>query len=157
MVGIALACVTALSFLHSRRLGAVVFLFAAVGSSVPYWAVPPIEVGHSVTTAYNSFPALPDWHFSPSISGPLVPSDMIVPAFSSLAVMSIFALEFRRTKRLLCVSLLLLLPSLLYVLEILNGTIMLGMQWPYLIISLVCAGIGLLGTSIHFLSTPQDV
>lgn len=145
--------VAALCFIHNRTLGSLVFVLALAASSVPYWLTPSITTGHNVAVpAIAPLSGLPDRQFVPVIPAPIVSSVGVIPAFAAATVLLVLAVEFRRTKRLVSVSLLSLLPPGLYVLGVLNGNIVLGMSWSYLMFVLLCAGGGLLGICTHCLS-----
>jgi hypothetical protein len=87
---------------------------------------------------------------------PVVSSVAVVPAFAVATALFVLAFEFRRTKRWLSVSLLFLLPPALYVLGVLNGNVVLGMSWSYLMFVLLCAGSGLLGICTQCLSSRPE-
>lgn len=125
MIAITFTSIAGVCLLQNRALGAVVFVLAALAS-------------------YRQF--------TPSIPMPIVASKAVVPAFAAATVLCILAFEFRRTKRLVSVSLLLLFPPVLYLLGVLNGNLTLGAPWPYLVFVLICAAAGLLGLSVHCLS-----
>ena len=134
-------------------MGVFVFVLALVASSVPYWPAPSITTGHRLALpAITPLSGLLDRQFIPTVSMPLVSSVAVAPAFAVATVLLVLALEFRRTNRLLTVSLLLLLPPALYVLGVLNGNIVFGMwRWSYVMFVLLCAGSGLLGICTHCL------
>lgn len=145
--------VAALCFIHNRTLGVLVFVLALVASSVPYWPAPSITTGHRLAvSAITPLSGLLDRQFIPTVPMPLLSSVAVAPAFAVATVLLVLALEFRRTRRLLAGSLLLLFPPALYVLGVLNGNVALGVwQWSYVMLVLLCAGSGLLGICTHCL------
>jgi hypothetical protein len=150
--------VAALCFIHNRMLGVLVFVLALVASSAPYWSAPSITTGHGIALpTIAPLSGLSDRQFIPTVPMPLVSSVAVAPAFAVATALFVLALEFRRTERLLTLSLLLLLPPALYVLGVLNGNVVLGMwRWSYVMFVLLCAGSGLLGICTHCLSRHSE-
>jgi hypothetical protein len=156
MIAVTLTFIASVCFLHNRALGCVVFVIAILASSVPYWPAPRIGIGREIAVGLGSLADVSYRKFAPSISAPVVSSAAVVPAFAAATILCILALEFRRTKRLLSVSLLFLLPPVLYLLGVLNGNLTIGARWSYLVSVLICAGAGLLGLSVYCLLGPDD-
>lgn len=144
--------VASLCFLHKRALGVVIFALAVLALSVPYCPAPRLGAIREIALGSGPFDAGPYRLFAPAIPTPLVSCSIVAPAFAAVAILLLLAFEFRNTKRLLSISLLLLLPPVLYVLGVANGNVALGVPWSYLVLALLCAGTGLLGVSAHHLS-----
>jgi hypothetical protein len=144
-LAVAFLAVASLSFLHRRSLGIVVFALAVLASSISYGPAPHLGAIREITLGSGPFDAGPYRLAAPTISAPLLSSTVVAPAFASVAILLLLAFELRRTKRLVSISLLLLLPPTLYVLGVLNGNVVLGVPWSYLVFVLLCAGSGLIG------------
>lgn len=156
LTAVALVSVAALCFIHNRPLGAIVFVLALVVSSVPYWPTPGIMTpSYGWPPAISPLNGLPYRQFIPRVPEPVISSVALAPGFAAASVLLVLALELRRIKRLLSVSLLALLPPVLYVLGVLNGNVVIGESWPYLTFVLLCAGGGLIGICAHCLSIPD--
>lgn len=150
--------VATLCFIHNRTLGSFIFVLALAASSVPYWPTPSITTGHKVAAqAIAPLSGLSDRQFIPIVHAPIMSSAAVIPAFAAATILFVLAFEFRRTKRLVSISLLSLLPPGLYVLGVLNRNIVLGMSWSYLMLVLLCAGGGLLGICTHCISSSHPV
>ncbi|HWF46407.1 MAG TPA: hypothetical protein VG168_05335, partial [Bryobacteraceae bacterium] len=157
LIAATLVSVAILSFIHNRTLGAVLFVLAIVASSIPYWPAPNITSGRNVDLpTVVPVSGIPYRQIMLSVPAPVVSSAAVVPGFAAATGLLVLAFELRRTKRLLLVSLLALLPPVLYLLEVLNGNIVLVASWSYLVFVFLCTGGGLLGISAQCLSSRPE-